>query len=146
MQQIYISIFLICLGIQQGSAQEWLTNFETAKTIAEENDSTIILVFSGSDWCAPCIKLEKQILNTDIFKEYAKEHYVLLKADFPRKKKNQLTAELQNQNKELAETYNKSGGFPLVVVLDSNGKKLGEVGYKKGTPDSYLKILNTMIQ
>ncbi|WP_024768788.1 thioredoxin family protein [Aquimarina macrocephali] len=144
MKKIIIIVFLIFSGINLVSAQEWLTNFEEAKKVAQENDKNIILVFAGSDWCAPCIKLEKQILDTKEFQEYAKKHYVLLKADFPRKKKNQLPEALQNQNKTLAETYNKSGGFPLVVVLDKNGKKIGETGYKKVTPNAYLEILSTM--
>ncbi|PKV50016.1 thioredoxin-related protein [Aquimarina sp. MAR_2010_214] len=146
MKKIIIIVFLIFSGINLVSAQEWLTNFEKAKRIAQENDKNIILVFAGSDWCAPCIKLEKQILHTEEFQGYAKKHYVLLKADFPRKKKNQLPEALQNQNKTLAEAYNKRGGFPLVVVLDKNGKKLGETGYKKVTPNAYLEILSTMIK
>ncbi|MBQ4822599.1 thioredoxin family protein [Aquimarina sp. MMG016] len=128
------------------SAQEWLTDFEIARKKAKEDNKHIILVFAGSDWCAPCIKLEKQILETEEFQKYAKENYVLLKADFPRKKKNQLPESLQNQNIKLAEIYNKSGGFPLVVVLDKEGKKLGETGYKKVTPAFYIETLNRMIK
>ncbi len=144
-KKICIGLFFF-LGINTLSAQQWLTNFDDAKKIALENSKPIVLVFSGSDWCAPCIKLEKQILNTKEFEEYAKDNYILVKADFPRKKKNQLPVTLQNQNKKLAETYNKSGGFPLVVVLDKTGIKLGEIGYKKVTPASYLGMLNQMIK
>ncbi|MBG6128803.1 thioredoxin-related protein [Aquimarina sp. EL_43] len=146
MKKIIVVVFLIFSGINWVSAQEWLTNFEEAKRIAQENDKNIILVFAGSDWCAPCIKLEKQILHTEEFQGYAKKHYVLLKADFPRKKKNQLPEALQHQNNALAEKYNKSGGFPLVVVLDKNGKKMGAIGYKKVTPNAYLEMLSTMIK
>ena len=146
MKKLFLIGLLIFSGINLAGAQEWLTDFEEAKKVAQENNKNIVLVFAGSDWCAPCIKLEKQILDTEEFQEYAKRHYVLLKADFPRKEKNQLPEALQNQNKTLAETYNKSGGFPLVVVLDKNGKKLGETGYKKITPNAYLEILSTMIK
>lgn len=144
MKKIILLGFLIFSGINIASGQEWHTNFEEAKKIAKENDKNIILVFSGSDWCAPCIKLEIEILETKEFQEYAKEHYVLLKADFPRKKKNALPEALENQNKKLAETYNKRGNFPLVVILDRNGKKLGETGYKKVTPNSYIETLSSI--
>ncbi len=146
MRKIVIAGFLLFIGINSLIAQEWLTDFEEAKKIASEKNKNIVLVFAGSDWCAPCIKLEKQILESQEFQEYAKDNYVLIKADFPRKKKNQLPEALQAHNKKLAETYNKSGGFPLVVLLDKTGKKLGETGYKKVTPDSYLGILNQMIE
>ncbi len=142
MRNIIIAISVLFLTASHGSAQEWLTNFEDAKNIASEENKNIILVFSGSDWCAPCIKLEKQILDTQEFRQSARDHYILVKADFPRKKKNQLSQAMQAQNKKLAEIYNKHGGFPMVVVLDKTGKKLGETGYKKMTPNSYLSILN----
>lgn len=140
-----VGFLLFVLGINDISAQEWLTDFEKAKQIASENDKHILLVFAGSDWCAPCIKLEKQVLDTQEFKEKAKQHYVLVKADFPRKKKNQLSAEQQVHNNKLAEKYNKSGGFPMVIVLDKAGEKQGEVGYKKVAPKEYLDLLNQMI-
>ncbi len=144
MRKKIIITLLIILGINAGHAQEWLTDFEEAKKMASEEDKRIILVFAGSDWCAPCIKLEQQVLHTEEFQKHAKEKYVLVKADFPRRKKNQLPQELQDQNKKLAEKYNKSGGFPMVVVLDHTGKKLGEIGYKKASPDEYLNLLNKM--
>ena len=56
---------------------------------ANNENKNIVMVFAGSDWCAPCIKLEKYILESDDFKNYAKEHWVLLKLDFPKKEKKQ---------------------------------------------------------
>ncbi len=146
MKKIVALGFLLFIGISPIRSQEWLTNFEEAKKMASDNNKHIVLVFAGSDWCAPCIKLEQQVLHTEEFQKYAKEKYVLVKADFPRKRKNQLSAKLQDQNKKLAEKYNKSGGFPLVVVLDNTGKKLGEVGYKKVSPNEYLNLLNSIMK
>ncbi len=125
-------------------SQEWNSDFEEAKQKAQERNHSILLLFSGSDWCAPCIKLEKEILSTKEFTEKAKDHYVLMKADFPRKKKNQLPEVLKNQNARLAEQYNKSGGFPMVVLLDQVGTKLGEIGYKKVSPKAYIELLSAM--
>jgi len=103
-------------------------------------------VFAGSDWCAPCIKLERNIWQSSEFKTYAKNHYVLYKADFPRKKANQLSEELTKQNAELAERLNSKGHFPLIVILDSNDRVLGKTGYKKLNPDAYISLLNTFIK
>ncbi len=50
----------------------------------------MLLVFHGSDWCAPCIKLQKKIWQSEQFKTYSKESLVIVKLDFPRKKANQL--------------------------------------------------------
>ncbi len=125
------------------NAQDWETDFEKAKKLATEKDRNIVLVFSGSDWCAPCIKLETEIWSTEEFINYANENFVLLKADFPRKKKNRLTEEQQEKNNQLAEKYNTRGYFPLVVVLDKNEKVLGTTGYKKIEPSEYIKLLSS---
>ena len=140
---LVLSIMLLPFMIQ---AQDWQTDFETAKSLAAEQDKPIILVFQGSDWCAPCIKLEKEIWSSEDFIAYSKEHYIMLKADFPRKRQNSLSAEQQEKNNALAEKYNKEGYFPLVVVLDKEGKVLGTTGYKKLTPSEYIEFLNSFIQ
>lgn len=145
MNKITIVIFFL-IGLSNTYAQDWQTDFSKAKEIASQENKPIILVFQGSDWCIPCMKLNKEVWNTNTFKEYAKEHYVMLQADFPRKKKNKLSKEQQNTNAKLFETYNKKGFFPLVVVLDKDGKVLGETGYKKTTPVSYIDELNAFIK
>ena len=127
-------------------AQEWQTDINVAKELASKESKPIILVFQGSDWCAPCIKLDREIWNTETFKKYAKENYVMLKADFPRKKNNSLSEKQTKSNAQLAEKYNRQGFFPFVVVLDSSGKVLGESSYKKITPENYIKELNAFIK
>ncbi len=124
-------------------AQNWHYDFNEAKQIAQKESKRIVLVFSGSDWCTPCIKLEKEILSSDEFISYSNEHYVMLRADFPRKRKNRLSAEQQKKNDDLAETYNPNGIFPLVVVLDKNGKIIGETGYEKISPKQFIEKLNS---
>ena len=89
-----------------GYSQEWLTNFDDATAIAQKENKNIIMVFSGSDWCAPCIKLEKYIWESDDFKKYANENWILLKLDFPKRKANKLSKEKQSHNDALAEKYN----------------------------------------
>lgn len=101
--------------------------------------------FSGSDWCAPCMKLERTIWDSEEFRVYAKEHYVLVRADFPRKKSNKLSEEQEAKNAKLAEKYNSEGYFPLVVVMDKNASVLGKTGYEKLTPNEYIKHLNSFI-
>ncbi len=130
------------VSVSTTMAQEWQTDINVAKEIATKESKPIILVFQGSDWCAPCIKLDREIWSTEAFKKYAKDNYVMLKADFPRRKKNTLSEKQTKANALLAEKYNKQGFFPFVVVLDSNGKVLGESSYKKTTPENYIKEFN----
>lgn len=138
---------VFCLGLILCSsslmAQDWQTDIEEAKELAAESDRPIVLVFQGSDWCAPCIKLDHEVFSTEAFQEYAEEHFVMLKADFPRKKKNALSEEQQQKNNMLAEKYNQDGYFPLVVILDKEGHVLGKAGYENMTPSEYIALLES---
>lgn len=142
MKKVVLVLTMVLVSISTAFGQEWQTDFAKAKEIATAEEKTLILVFQGSDWCAPCIKLDRAVWSTETFKAYAAEHYVMIQADFPRKKKNALSDKQTKANAELAETYNKKGVFPLVVVLDSKGKVLGETSYKKTTPETYIDELN----
>lgn len=133
---------LLLFGLSFTSyAQNWYTNLDKAKEVATKENKKIVLVFQGSDWCAPCIKLDREIWSTSKFKELSKDHFIMLQADFPRKKRNKLNKELQSQNNKLAEKYNTNGYFPYVVVLDLKGQVLGTMGYEKTTPELYFKKL-----
>lgn len=141
-----IITFLLVVISTVSQAQTWQSSFESAQTIANKEDKNILLVFSGSDWCAPCIKLEKNIWMSNEFKETAEKSWVLYKADFPKKKANLLSPELTLENKKLAEKYNKNGSFPLVVLLDKNGKILGMTGYKNVSPSEYISMIKKFVK
>ncbi|WP_273568961.1 thioredoxin family protein [Maribacter halichondriae] len=143
MKRLILTLIFGCMTTTGLVAQNWRTDFSTAKKLAAEEDKTIVLVFQGSDWCAPCIKLDREVWSTNTFKEYAKDHFVMVQADFPRKKKNDLSEEQQAANKKLAEQYNKRGIFPFVVVMDKEGNVLGETSYQKATPEEYIKLLTS---
>lgn len=135
-------LFLVTISY----SQEWKTDFEAAKNEANTQNKTVLLVFSGSDWCGPCIKLERDIWQSAEFKEFAKNNLIIERADFPKKKQNQLTPELKKQNQELAEKYNKDGLFPLVVILDKTGKILGKTGFKNVSPQEYITVIKSFIK
>lgn len=143
MKKIIALFGLLLLVVFSAQSQNWNTNYEEAKKIASKSNSNIVLVFQGSDWCAPCIKLDKEVWSTDEFKKLSNNHFVLLKVDFPRKKANKLSEEQSLQNGKLAEIYNSQGIFPLVVVLNKEGKILGKTGYEKTTPSDYYKKLTS---
>ncbi|MEH6760500.1 thioredoxin family protein [Maribacter arcticus] len=146
MKKYILLVLFIATGMGSSFAQEWQTDLSTAKKIAVSKDLPIVLVFQGSDWCAPCIKLDREVWSTDEFKTYAKNHYVMLQADFPRRKNNALSPEQKNKNKALAEKYNKNGIFPFVVVMNGDGEVFGETSYKKLAPKEYIDEMNSFIK
>lgn len=140
MKRIFIVLFFIgaVLGV---SAQE-VSSFDEAKTISLATQKPIMILFQGSDWCAPCIKWERAVWSSAKFEEYAQNHLVLLKADFPRRKSNQLSSEAKIQNAALAEQYNPSGYFPFVVLLSPELKVLKSFSYIEMSPEEMINYLS----
>ncbi len=108
------------------AAPQWGNDFSKAQNEASQAHKYILLNFCGSDWCGPCIKLKKDILESAEFGDYASQNLVLVRADFPRLKKNQLDAKQVSHNESLADKYNPQGKFPLTVLIDANGKIVKE--------------------
>jgi len=104
----------------------WHLNMQEAKAIAQKEHRHILLNFSGSDWCGPCILLRKEVFDDPAFIGFADTTLVLVNADFPRSKKNQLSKEQQQLNDHLADEYNSQGKFPLTLLLNADGKVVKE--------------------
>ncbi|MEO6404363.1 MAG: thioredoxin family protein [Ferruginibacter sp.] len=119
MKKIFLSFFSLFAIFISLSAQPVL---DSARKIAADKHELILLNFSGSDWCGPCIRMHKEILDTKSFKKVSEDNLVMINADFPRKKKNQLSKKLQKQNDALAEKYNPTGKFPYTLLLNAEGK------------------------
>jgi thioredoxin-related protein len=117
--KLYLFFLLTGMGL---SLSGWQTDFENAKKIAKEKDRLILLNFSGSDWCGPCIRLHKEVFGSDAFITMADSSLVLYDADFPRNKKNQLPKDQQKRNDALADQYNPQGKFPFTLLLTAEGK------------------------
>ena len=115
---------LLALLLLAALSQQWEPSFENAKKTAKTEHKLILLNFSGSDWCGPCIMLRKEYFESEVFSKMAEANLVLVNADFPRKKKNIASDEVVKRNEALAELYNKKGVFPFTLLLDADGKVL----------------------
>lgn len=136
---------VIFLSIVLTSA-EWLTDYNAAQELAIKEDKYILLNFSGSDWCAPCIKMKAEVFQSESFSSLAEKQLILVRADFPRSKKHQLSRDQIKHNEALAERYNPSGKFPLTLLLDAKGKVIKEWdGYVFGSQNKFMSDLNKVI-
>ncbi len=120
---------------------EWLTDHAQALEKAKKEKKVILMDFTGSDWCGWCVKLEKEVFSQKEFIDYAKEHLVLLTVDFPRGK--DLESHVKAQNNKLQQQY-KIEGFPTIVVLNSDGKEIGRLGYMRGGPSAFIAELKKL--
>ena len=119
----------------------WLTDIKQAKERASADKKLILVDFTGSDWCGWCIKLDRKVFSKPEFKEYSDKNLVLLEVDFPKRK--ELPAAQKAHNMELAEKYGVQG-FPTIIVLNGEGKVVGELGYMPGGPSAFLAELDKL--
>jgi thioredoxin-related protein len=119
----------------------WTTDLPKAMEKAKSENKLVMMDFTGSDWCGWCIKLNKEVFSTPEFAEYAKKNLVPVEVDFPRKK--ELSAEQKKANLELQNKY-KIEGYPTIIVLNSEGKKVGELGYMAGGPKAFIAKLDEL--
>jgi protein disulfide-isomerase len=136
-------VFLLLLGFTPGAraADEWLTNYDQALVTAKAENKRVLLDFTGSDWCGPCIALKKRVFSDPAFAEYAARNLVLVEVDFPNKKT--LPDAVKQQNQRLSRQFGiEDKGFPTIVVLGPDGKTLGELsGYRgEGAAEFIAKL------
>jgi thioredoxin-related protein len=124
----------------------WHYNLDEAKLIAQREHKMILLNFSGSDWCGPCIRMHKEIFDSKSFTGFADTSLVLVEADFPRMKKNQLSTSQQEINNKMADAYNSQGKFPYTLLLDEQGKVVRAwEGFTGGKPEDFIEDIQNRL-
>lgn len=121
---------------------DWLTDYSAAKAKAEIEGKPILMNFTGSDWCAGCIRLNKEIFSKPVFINYANEHLILLKIDFPLGV--QQEESLINQNNFLYDHF-EIEGLPTIILVDSEVEIHREYGYGRETPHAYVGRLKSLL-
>lgn len=119
----------------------WTTDHRAALAEAKEQNKKVFMFFTGSDWCVWCKRLQAEILSTPEFARYAADNLVLLELDFPQRTRQ--SSEVKSQNASLARRY-QIQGYPTVIVLDENGKALGQLGYQPGGPTAFISRLKSL--
>lgn len=132
----------VLLSMQAGAAEaQWMTDLPKAQARAKAENKLVLMDFTGSDWCGWCIKLNKEVFSKPEFAEYAEKNLVLVEVDFPNQKKQ--SDELKAANEKLQEKY-KVQGYPTIIVLNGDGKKVGELGYQPGGPKAFIAELEKL--
>ena len=130
---------------QCAAAANWQTNMDRVLATAQAKGRTVLVEFTGSDWCPPCMHLRSQIFPTDAFAAYVREKKLLLvELDFPRDEK-KLSAEQTAHNAKWMEYYGVSS-FPTVLVVDGKGAPYGVVNGANQKPEEYLQRLNAELE
>ena len=141
MRTVLTTCFLGWLAWQAAAADvKWTEDYAAALKKAKAEKKLVLLDFTGSDWCPWCIKIDKEVFAKPEFAKYAKDHLVLVKVDFPRRRK--LSAEQKAANAKLQQQF-KVRGFPTLVVVNADGKEIWrQPGYRPGGPKAFIASLS----
>ena len=119
--------------------EDWSTDLEAAFAKAKKEKKSVLVEFTGSDWCPPCIQMRKNVFSKKEFTSAASKDFILVELDFPRKDK-----ALKAKNTPYAEKY-KIEGFPTVILFDSKGKEYNRFfASQYPSTDKFLAHLKTV--
>ena len=116
----WILVF-VCSNLTLITAQNTVDRLDEAIEIAQRDHKSIMMVFSGSDWCKPCIRLKTEVLDSDDFQKYYVPRLIILEVDFPYRTKQD--DQQRTHNEQLADMYNRHGEFPKVLLFDESMKR-----------------------
>jgi len=134
MKKLFFCLILATLPLN--ASDLWSTDYAASLAQAASSKKPLLLEFTGSDWCPPCMKQNKDVFEKPAFEDFAKDKLLLVKLDFPRSKPQ--APEIKQRNQELASKYGVEG-FPTIILLDSEGKELArQVGYGGGGVPAFI--------
>ena len=121
----------------------WTVNMDFAKKIAKEKDLNLLILFTGSDWCHWCKKLNEEVFSQDEFQQEVVKQFVPVKLDFPSAVK--FPEEIRKSYEAEMKKYGVRG-YPTVVLTDCEGNAFAVCGYQPGGAEGYLTMLNNLVE
>lgn len=111
------------------AGEGWLTEIEKGVEKAKKENKSVLVEFTGSDWCPPCKMMHKNVFSKEAFVKKASEDFVLVVIDIPRSDK-----ELTEKNQKVMTEWNVRG-VPTVILLDGEGEE-----YHRFTASQYNSV------
>ena len=112
--------------VAQAGTEDWTNSFVEARAEASSEQKDLLLLFTGSDWCPPCMALEEQVLDQSSFNEPMAGGFVPVLLDFPRSKPQEDAT--RRQNSSLQSRY-QIQGYPTMLLTDAAGQVYAKAGY-----------------
>jgi len=117
----------------------WETDFGTALEQARARQCHVLILYTGSDWCPWCKRMEAEVYSQPEFAKYSHGKFVLLKLDYLRHTPQSDATKAQNA--EMLQRYNVHG-YPYALVVDMNGNAIARIeGYQEGGPAHFIQMI-----
>lgn len=120
---------------------------EAAQEAIGNDGRSIVMDFTGTDWCTACMHLRDKIMGTAEFKQALGDKLVLVEIDFPRTPalKEQITAEEWEHRENLLASYALEA-LPAVVLLDGQGLPFGVIRGTRPKPADYILLVQEALK
>jgi thioredoxin-related protein len=133
--RLTLAFLLAAVSTAARGSEEWLTNYSEAMAAAEETGKPVLTVFTGSDWCQHCRTLERNILETPEFREWAADRVILLMIDLPQEG---ISSEERKARSRVCIKYGVRS-FPNSVLIAPDGSTLAsQSGYRGQETSTWL--------
>lgn len=119
-------------------AQNKYDDWEIAKKESESSKKNILIILTGSEWCKACVKMEKNVINSNEFIEYANENLVILEVNLPRH---------WNYDSKVVKNFErfknkyKTNSLPSIILVDKDGKEITKM---TSGLNSLKKVMNRL--
>jgi len=119
-----------------------ITNWNQATQVAKDQNKQILVILTGSDWCTPCKKMDKRVINKYEFQKFANEKLVLFLIDITKKvivdRENQL-----NKDYEMFQEKYQTNALPSLILTDYSGIKIKIIEGKKYDIENVMSQLKS---
>lgn len=100
---------------------------------ATKENKTVMLLFTGLDWCPPCQEFQRSIISTKAFIEFSNKDLVFMTLNFP---SNGLG--VTPENHALKQRYGVNG-FPTIIMTDEKGLPFQKFNYHGQLAEDFIK-------
>ena len=140
-QLITTAIALVTLSATATAGQGWMTDIDAALAKGKTEKKAVMVEFTGSDWCPPCIMMHKKVFSKKAFTEAASKKYILVVIDIPNK-----DPDLKKKNSLVLEKY-KVSGVPTVILFDDDGKEFSRFSASQfPSVDTFLTQIDSALE
>lgn len=121
-QTIILILFMVISQVVFSQEIEMITDWNQAKELAERENKKILIILTGSEWCAPCKKMDKNVMANAVFKKYAEEHLILFLIDLPGG--GLVMNSKVYQDYERFKNQYQANTLPALILVDKKGDKI----------------------
>jgi thioredoxin-related protein len=138
-----MNTILLLFLIQIGNAQEveMITEWKEAKELAKKENKRILIILTGSEWCAPCKKMDKKVIENPEFEKYAEQNLIVFLIDLPggglviNSKVYQDYVKFENKYQ--------TNALPSLILTENNGTKIRTLKGKMFRLENVMKQLKS---